>query len=81
LPHWLERPLRLIIITPALHLIHHSPDPVETNSNFGFSFSFWDRLFGTFRGVGLESTTGIGLAQWRAPKDQELGAMLLNPLK
>jgi sterol desaturase/sphingolipid hydroxylase (fatty acid hydroxylase superfamily) len=72
--------LRLVIVTPALHLIHHSPNPVETNSNFGFSFSFWDRLFGTFRSVPLDADGLIGLKDRRAPVDQTLVAMLVNPL-
>jgi sterol desaturase/sphingolipid hydroxylase (fatty acid hydroxylase superfamily) len=81
LPRWLEQPLRLIVVTPALHLIHHSPNPIETNSNFGFSFSFWDRLFGTFREVPLDANGLIGLQDRRAPADQTLAAMLVNPLK
>jgi sterol desaturase/sphingolipid hydroxylase (fatty acid hydroxylase superfamily) len=81
LPRWLELPLRLVVVTPALHLIHHSPNPIETNSNFGFSFSFWDRLFGTFRSTPLDSEGLIGLKDRRAPADQTLMAMLVNPLK
>jgi sterol desaturase/sphingolipid hydroxylase (fatty acid hydroxylase superfamily) len=81
LPRWLERTMRLVLITPTLHLIHHSPNPLETNSNFGFSFSFWDRLFGTFRGARIEPDNRIGLEEWRTPADQSLGQMLLNPFK
>lgn len=80
-PKWLEQPLRYLIVTPALHLIHHSPNAIETNSNFGFSFSFWDRLCGTYRAVRLEPDDYIGLEAWRAPQDQTLGALFLNPLK
>jgi sterol desaturase/sphingolipid hydroxylase (fatty acid hydroxylase superfamily) len=81
LPNWLERGLRLLFVTPALHLIHHSPNPIETNSNFGFSFSFWDRLFGTFRANRLGDDTHIGLEKWRAPQDQTLSALLVNPFR
>lgn len=81
LPRWLEQPLRYLVVTPALHLIHHSPNPLETNSNFGFSFSVWDRLFGTYRAVRIEPYDYIGLESWRTPQDQTLGAMFLNPLR
>jgi sterol desaturase/sphingolipid hydroxylase (fatty acid hydroxylase superfamily) len=80
-PHWLERPLRLVLITPALHLIHHSPNPIETNANFGFSTSLWDRLFGTYRSTALPGEERIGLEDWRAPSDQTLKSMLGNPFQ
>lgn len=80
IPKGLERIVRVILVTPALHLIHHSPIPVETNSNFGFSFTIWDRLFGTYREVRLAPERLIGLEHWRAGNDQKLGALLANPL-
>lgn len=40
--------LRWIIVTPDLHRVHHSSNLKETNSNFAFNFSFWDRLFNTY---------------------------------
>ncbi len=46
---WVERPLRLFLVTPAMHRIHHSSLPAETDSNYGATFSIWDRLFGTMR--------------------------------
>jgi sterol desaturase/sphingolipid hydroxylase (fatty acid hydroxylase superfamily) len=79
LPPWLERSLRLLFVTPALHMIHHSPNPNETNSNFGFSFNFWDRMFGTYRNVRLVGEIEVGLEDWRSPKDQTLVALLSNP--
>lgn len=48
LPKTLNLFLRLIIVTPQMHRIHHSPIKSETDSNYGFFFSFWDRLFKTF---------------------------------
>jgi sterol desaturase/sphingolipid hydroxylase (fatty acid hydroxylase superfamily) len=47
-PAWLEAGLRLVVITPDLHAIHHSIDTIESNKNFGAVFSVWDRLFRTF---------------------------------
>lgn len=81
LPTWLERSLRFALITPSLHVIHHSPNPLETNSNYGFSFSVWDRIFGTYRATRLVSNGPIGLENWREPCDQTLPAMLANPFK
>ena len=49
LPRWLEYPLRAILITQVLHRIHHSQVVEETNSNYGFSVSWWDRLFGSYK--------------------------------
>ena len=48
LPRWMDRPLRLLFITPALHALHHSDMSTEYNSNFGAVYSFWDRIFGTY---------------------------------
>jgi sterol desaturase/sphingolipid hydroxylase (fatty acid hydroxylase superfamily) len=83
LPQGLDRTLRWLLVTPAMHLIHHHPSPLATNSNYGFSFSFWDRLFRTYRDnaplPALPSGSDIGLEQWRGPKDQTLKGMVLNP--
>lgn len=49
LPRWLDSILRLVIVTPDMHRVHHSTIAQETNSNFGFCFSFWDRLAGVYR--------------------------------
>ncbi|MBI3433977.1 MAG: sterol desaturase family protein, partial [Proteobacteria bacterium] len=49
-PRAADRCARALFVTPSLHRLHHSPDRVETDSNFGNVFTFWDRLFGTYRG-------------------------------
>jgi sterol desaturase/sphingolipid hydroxylase (fatty acid hydroxylase superfamily) len=49
LPRRVDRLLRLVLVTPDMHRVHHSAVPHETNSNFGFSVSWWDYLFGTYR--------------------------------
>lgn len=49
LPEWLDRALRWIIVTPHLHKVHHSVIRVEADSNFSALFSWWDRVFRTFR--------------------------------
>ncbi len=49
LPAPLDRVLRWLVVTPDMHRVHHSVEDDETNSNFGFNLSIWDRLFGTYR--------------------------------
>ena len=48
IPLGLERVIRWLIVTPDMHRIHHSVIENETNSNFGFFISVWDRMFGTY---------------------------------
>ncbi len=49
MPNRMDRILRSLLVTPDMHRVHHSIDRAETNSNFGFCFSLWDRLLGTYR--------------------------------
>lgn len=49
LPLGLDKTLRWLVVTPDMHRVHHSVEDDEANSNFGFSLSLWDRLFGTYR--------------------------------
>lgn len=44
-----DRVLRLLVVTPDMHRVHHSVEQDETNSNFGFNLPWWDRIFGTYR--------------------------------
>jgi sterol desaturase/sphingolipid hydroxylase (fatty acid hydroxylase superfamily) len=45
----IDRVLRLFVLTPEMHRVHHSVIIRETNSNFGFNLPWWDRLFGTYK--------------------------------
>ena len=81
LPAALDRLLRLVVVTPDMHRVHHSVVANETNSNFGFNLPWWDRLFGTYRAqpaAGHERMS-IGLAQFRDPRRQWLWHMLALP--
>jgi sterol desaturase/sphingolipid hydroxylase (fatty acid hydroxylase superfamily) len=81
MPFTVDRLLRLLVVTPDMHRVHHSVTIRETNSNFGFNFPWWDRLFGTYRAqpaAGHEGMT-IGLAQFRDPKKNNLLRMLVLP--
>jgi len=81
LPKWLDSGLRLFIVTPDMHRVHHSTIKQETNSNYGFNLSCWDRLFGTYRAQPKFGHEGmnIGLNQFRDPKKQTLPWLLLIP--
>jgi len=83
LPPALDRVLRLVVVTPEMHRVHHSSLPHETNSNFGFSFPWWDRLFGTYRAQPKLGHLGmtIGLDQFRDPDRLNLGDLLLQPFR
>jgi sterol desaturase/sphingolipid hydroxylase (fatty acid hydroxylase superfamily) len=65
LPRWLDRIVRPFLVTPDMHLVHHSTTVTEQQSNYGFALTMWDRLFGTYT---AESTSGreaqpIGIAE------------------
>ena len=49
LPERLDRGIGSVVVTPAVHHVHHSARQVETDSNYGEVFTLWDRLFGTYR--------------------------------
>ena len=49
IPPSIDRVLRLFVVTPDMHRVHHSVEDYETNSNFGFNLPWWDRIFGTYR--------------------------------
>lgn len=78
----IDRFLRLILVTPDMHRVHHSVEADETNSNFGFNLPWWDRLLGTYRAqprAGHENMT-IGIHQYNQPEQVSwLHKMLLLP--
>ena len=83
LPRWLEPWARRFIVTPDHHRIHHSSVENETNSNYAFSISLWDHLFGTYQHAPTGGQQGmkIGLETLREAGDQRLDRLLLQPLK
>jgi sterol desaturase/sphingolipid hydroxylase (fatty acid hydroxylase superfamily) len=82
IPPAVDRWLRLLVVTPDMHRVHHSVIPAETNSNFGFNLPLWDRLLGTYRAQPLAGHEGmtIGLAMFRTRRDLWLHRMLAQPL-
>lgn len=83
LPTRLDRFLRLFLVTPDMHRIHHSCQREETDSNYGFNLTWWDHLFKTYR---AEPQAGhdrmkIGLPEFPGTDVQRLDVMLSLPLK
>jgi sterol desaturase/sphingolipid hydroxylase (fatty acid hydroxylase superfamily) len=83
LPEKLDRLLRFVIVTPDMHRIHHSVEKVETNSNFGFSLSIWDRFLGTYIQDAKREQPKIiiGVDQFRTSDEVSLKNLLLMPFK
>ncbi len=83
MPPAVDRIVRLLVVTPDMHRVHHSILRRETNSNFGFNFPWWDRLFGTYRAQPKEGHQAmtIGIENFRDPSELRLDRMLLQPLR
>jgi sterol desaturase/sphingolipid hydroxylase (fatty acid hydroxylase superfamily) len=83
MPPALDRVLRLILVTPDMHRVHHSVVRRETDSNFGFNLPWWDRLFGTYRAAPDAGHTGmtIGLPVFRDPHELRLDRLLTQPFR
>ena len=83
MPAPLDAVVRLLVVTPDMHRVHHSVDPRETNSNFGFNFAIWDRLLGTYREAPALGHTGmtIGVSKFRDPGELRLDRLLTQPFR
>src|SRR5690606_38913462 len=83
IPERLDRLVRLIVVTPDMHRVHHSILRNETVSNFGFNLPWWDRLFGTYRAqpqAGHDEMI-LGIEQFRDPRELRLDRMLWQPFR
>jgi len=82
LPLRLDALLRLFLVTPDMHRVHHSDDRAEHDSNYGFSLSIWDRMFGTYIAQPQKGHEGmtIGL-QWQDDRPAKLGWALMLPFR
>jgi sterol desaturase/sphingolipid hydroxylase (fatty acid hydroxylase superfamily) len=76
-----DRVVRFLMVTPDMHRVHHSIIPRETNSNFGFSLSWWDRLLGTYRARPSRGHQGmtIGISKFLDKRRQTLPWLLTLP--
>lgn len=82
LPLKLDRILRRFIVTPDMHRVHHSTIMSETNSNYGFNLSIWDRIFGSYIAQPEQGHDGmvIGLDEYQHAGPASLTWSLLLPL-
>ena len=76
-----DRLLRLLVVTPDMHKVHHSVKPGETNSNYGFNFPWWDRLLGTYKAQPEDNhlKMTIGLNQFRESRYLRFHWLLIQP--
>ncbi len=81
MPAALERAIKLVLVTPAMHRLHHSAWQPETDSNYGALFSWWDRLFGTYRGrpTAELATVRLGLGDADRSRADSLVWLLWQP--
>lgn len=80
LPAPLDRALRVVIVTPFIHKVHHSRWQQETDSNYASLFSVWDRLFGTLRLRDDPRAIQYGLPDFDRPEQHTLAGLLKTPL-
>jgi sterol desaturase/sphingolipid hydroxylase (fatty acid hydroxylase superfamily) len=83
LPESFDRLLRYVIVTPDMHRIHHSVEKKETNSNFGFNLSIWDRVLGTYIHEALKPQDRIiiGVPSFRTSEEVSLKNLLMMPFR
>jgi sterol desaturase/sphingolipid hydroxylase (fatty acid hydroxylase superfamily) len=83
MPAWLDCVLRLIVVTPDMHRVHHSILRRETDSNFGFNLPWWDRLFGTYRAEPEAGHTAmtVGIPAFRDQGELRIDRMLTQPFR
>ena len=82
LPLWLDRVVRLVLVTPDMHRVHHSIHRHEHDSNYGFALSVWDRMFRTYRPMpeaGHDKMT-VGL-EWQDERPSRLAWTLMLPFR
>lgn len=80
LPVWFDRSLRRVLVTPDMHRVHHSVHRYEHDSNYGFSLSIWDRIFGTYiaQPKAGHDEMQVGL-EWQDDRPSKLGWSLALP--
>ena len=81
LSHRADRRLRWLLVTPWMHWVHHSRRQPETDSNFSSVFSFWDRLFGSFRLVKDPRALALGLDGVDRREGSSLRGILAMPFR
>jgi len=77
-PEWADRIVRIVFVSPGSHRIHHSPTRERTDSNYGTLFSFWDRIFGTYKTPRRHAENQFGLFP---EKQESLRSLLTDPFR
>lgn len=82
LPRWFDRAIRPFLVTPDLHLVHHSTLPGEQQQNYGFALTVWDRLFRTYSDESVLGRGGqaIGVSEINDDRPAQLVWSLKLPL-
>ena len=81
LPRWVDSGLSWLLVLPNMHKVHHHWKQPYTDSNYGAVFSFWDRLFGTYRTLDI-LTIQYGIDRdYPTEKDENLGQLLKSPFQ
>jgi sterol desaturase/sphingolipid hydroxylase (fatty acid hydroxylase superfamily) len=80
-PEAWDRLLRVLIVTPNMHRVHHSVERDETNSNYTSLLSLWDRLAGTFRMREDTRNITLGLPSFREETYQRLWGFMITPFQ
>lgn len=81
MPAGIERVLRMLVVTPDMHRIHHSLNRDETDTNYGFNLSWWDRLFGTYRHEASAPDFAIGLQNFQDEAPNGIAFVSLLPFR
>jgi len=83
IPNVIEKYVRQLLVTPSMHRVHHSVLVNETNSNYGFCLSLWDRMFGSYipEPKNNPKHMDIGIESFRATSEQSIFKLLVQPFK
>jgi sterol desaturase/sphingolipid hydroxylase (fatty acid hydroxylase superfamily) len=83
LPKQIDAIIRKVVVTPDMHRVHHSTIRQETDSNFGFFLSIWDRLFNSYIAQPClgHQKMNIGITVFRQPQEQRIDKMLTQPFR
>ncbi|MFV0576497.1 MAG: sterol desaturase family protein [Vibrio sp.] len=83
LPTKVDQTIRVFLVTPDMHRVHHSIHRNETDSNYGFCLSIWDRWFKTYipQPKDGHQNMKIGISLFRHPSEQKIWNMLTQPFR
>src|SRR5215475_9406071 len=80
-PEKVDRRLRALVVSPAVHRVHHSRMQFETDSNYSIVFSIWDRIGGTFRLRQDGRPVNFGLDEYDGEESQRVSRLLTTPFQ